>query len=186
MPHYFFILITQWKCWILLKPMEKVTDKRVFECLFAIFKENYHPSVNICFHLQQVHSGYLKSNHGEPYEWKSTEKLLISKGYRHVVTELLFFFFKQTAEIFCVLLLLLKGCWKAHQLPTAEKKKGIFLCLISTEEVRACMLKEKPLQQPKLNAKWIMIINKPFASIKNLHEYRARMASSFAQRLFNF
>lgn len=98
MPHYFFILITQWKCWILLKPMEKVTDKRVFECLFAIFKENYHPSVNICFHLQQVHSGYLKSNHGEPYEWKSTEKLLISKGYRHVVTD--FFFLNKLLKYF--------------------------------------------------------------------------------------
>lgn len=50
--------------------MEKVTDKRVLKCLFAIFKENYHPSVNICFHLQKVCFGYLKSNHGEPYEGK--------------------------------------------------------------------------------------------------------------------
>lgn len=55
------MLITQWKSWILFKAMEKVTDKREFESLFAILKENYRTSVNICFHLQQVHSSYLNS-----------------------------------------------------------------------------------------------------------------------------
>jgi len=61
MSHYFFMLITQWKSCILFKAMEKVTDKRELESLFAILKENYHTSVNICFHLQQVHFGYLNS-----------------------------------------------------------------------------------------------------------------------------
>lgn len=61
MPHYFFMTITQWKSWILFKAMEKVTDKRELESLFAILKESCHTSVNICFHLQQVRFGYLNS-----------------------------------------------------------------------------------------------------------------------------
>lgn len=61
MPHYFFMLITQLKSWILFKAMEKVTDKRELESPFAILKENYQTSVNICFHLQQVRFGCLNS-----------------------------------------------------------------------------------------------------------------------------
>lgn len=62
MPHYFLMLITQWKSWILFKAMEKVTDKRDLESLFDVLRGNYPASVNICFRLEQVRFGYLNSN----------------------------------------------------------------------------------------------------------------------------